>query len=252
MHYGPWTYLKCIGVDLLVKKHILITGASRGLGYALAEKYLENECIVYACMRNVSNSACEKLKDKYKNNLHLITMDVSNTASVKNAAKSIIELTIQIDVVINNAAVHMKDSLNMLEEIDVDSCLEVYNINSLGPMRVAKELLQFLENGSMKVLVNISSEAGSIGDCKREKEFDYCMSKAALNMLSVQLQNYLVHRNIKVLSIHPGWVQTDMGGFNAHFPPSEAASNVVDLIERLYKDLNGPVYVDYSGKVMNY
>lgn len=74
-----------------------------------------------------------------------------------------------------------------------------------------------------KVIVNISSEAGSIGECWRDREFDYCMSKAALNMQSVLLQKYLKSEGIKVLAIHPGWMRTDMGGAEADISPDTSA-----------------------------
>lgn len=235
-----------------MKNSILITGASRGLGYALVEKYLEKGFYVYACMRNIRNVGCEKLQEKYKDSLFLISIDVSNTDSVKKAAAHVKEMTDHLDVIINNAAVHAEDSFNVLEEVEVDHCLEVYNINTVGALRVTKEFLTLLENGNTKVLANISSESGSIGDCRREKEFDYCMSKAALNMQSVQLQNYLKPKDIKVLAIHPGWIKTDMGGPNAHYHASEAATYISDVIDRLHDELDGPVFVDNTGNKLSF
>jgi len=235
-----------------MKNKILITGASRGLGYALVEKYLEKGFCVFACMRNINNAACEKLKEKYKDSLYEIPMDVSNTPSVRSAAIQIKKITDHLDIIINNAAVHSEDSFNVIEEFEVDNCVEVYNINVLGALRVTKEFLQLLENGNMKMLVNISSESGSLSNCQREKEFDYCMSKAALNMQSVQLQNYLKHKDIKVMAIDPGWMKTDMGGPNADLQVFDAATYVADVIDTSHADLNGPVFVDNTGKALSF
>lgn len=74
---------------------------------------------------------------------------------------------------------HAVDSQSVLEEVNVDNCLEVFNINTLGALRVTKAFLSLLEMGAMKELVNILSESGSITDYNRITEFDYALSKAA-------------------------------------------------------------------------
>jgi len=233
-------------------KNVLITGASRGLGFTLAEEYAAKGFFVFACARNIESDRLKSLKEKYNNNISLIPMDVSQTESVEQAAKEVKQTTAYLDIIINNAAVHSEDSGAELELVNLDNCIEVYNINVVGPLRVTKAFVSLLDNGESKVLVNISSESGSISDCRREKEFDYCMSKAALNMESKMLQNYFMRRNIKVLAIHPGWIRTDMGGANADLSPAESAQNIISIIEQNEENLKGPIYIDYTGKPMNY
>ena len=97
-------------------------------------------------------------------------------------------------------------------------------------------------------IINISSESGSISTCQREKEFDYCMSKAALNMGTKLLANYLKKDNILVVSVHPGWMRTDMGGQNAHLDPYETACKLVDLLENI-NDVNSPNFIDNEGNL---
>jgi len=99
------------------------------------------------------------------------------------------------------------------------------------------------------MLVNISSEAGSIGDCWRKKEFGYSMSKAALNMQSVILQNHLKEYGVKVLAIHPGYMKSYMLGeknYDADIEPEAAAENIFKLLEEK-KDINTPIFYDYQG-----
>ena len=235
-----------------MQKNILITGASRGLGLGLVTAYLEKGARVFACARKQNSSYYAELKTRFGDNLQLVEMDVSCSASVNQAAASIREMTGSLDILINNAGIHAEDSFLPIEEVNVDNCIEVYNVNTLGPLRVTKELLPLLEKGNIKVLANISSEAGSITNCRREKEFDYCMSKAALNMQSVILQNYLKAKGIKVLSIHPGWFRSDMGGPNAHLAVSEAAEGVMNAIENFGGSLDNPVYLDSTGKMIAY
>jgi NAD(P)-dependent dehydrogenase (short-subunit alcohol dehydrogenase family) len=233
-------------------KNVLITGASRGLGYSLAEGYAAQGFYVIACARDINSDHLQKFKAKYKDNVRLLNMDVSETDSVDQAAFQTEQTVAGLDILINNAAVHSDDSFAEIEKINVDHCLETFNINAVGALRVTKAFIRLLENGTSKELVNISSEAGSISNCQREKEFDYCMSKAALNMESKLLQNYLKGRNIKVLAIHPGWMRTDMGGPNADLSVNEAAANVIGIIDQYKDTLEGPVYVDYSGKPLNF
>jgi NAD(P)-dependent dehydrogenase (short-subunit alcohol dehydrogenase family) len=99
------------------------------------------------------------------------------------------------------------------------------------------------------LIVNISSEAGGIGTAWRKREFSYCMSKAALNMASQLLQNALKDEQIKVLSVHPGWFSSDMGGSQAPITPSQAAQDVVKIVAKSWP-LDGPVYVDPQGKTL--
>lgn len=235
-----------------MQKSVLVTGASRGLGNGIVVRYLEMGFRVFACARNTNSTKLIELKKKFDDHLQIIEMDISDTGSVVKAAAQVKALTDSLDILINDAGMHMEDSFKVLEEIQVDDCLEVYNVNTLGALRVTKEMLPLLEKGRTKTLVNISSEAGSITNCPRDKEFDYCMSKAALNMQTVILQNYLKSRNIKVLAIHPGWFRSDMGGPNAHLAVSEAAEGVVKIIDQFGSDLHNPVYIDYNGKTIAY
>ena len=235
-----------------MQKKVLITGASRGLGNGLVVKFLENGFHVFACARKENNAMLYEMKKDFGEKLQLIRMDVSDTASVKKASEQVNAMTYSLDIIINNVGMHTDDSNEVLEGINVDNCLESYNVNTLGALRVTKELLPLLEKGNMKMLINISSEAGSITNCYREKEYAYCMSKAALNMQSVILQNYLKNRNIKVLAIHPGWFRSDMGGPNANLAITEAAEGVMNIIGKAEGDRDFPTYIEYTGKAIMY
>lgn len=232
--------------------NVLIAGASRGLGLALVEEYAKKGFFVIACSRKGINENLRSLEEKYEGAICVVTMDVADTESVKRTAAQVGEIVSGIDIIINNAAIHATDSGAVLEKVDIGNCIEVYNVNTLGPLRVAQAFIDLLEKSKLKNLVNISSEAGSIKNCTREKEFDYTMSKAALNMESKLLQNYLKSRDIKVLAIHPGWMRTDMGGSKADYSPEESARFVANQIEKYGDDINGPIYVNCDGNVLEY
>jgi len=233
-------------------KNILITGADKGLGFSLTKLYLEKGYTVFSGLLNSLSDSMLELKNSYGERLNTISLDVSSDASVANSLKELSRLTDSLDILINNAGVHFEKSFAVLEDVDFQAALDTHNINTLGPLRVTKAYIPLVRNGQDKVIVNISSEAGSIGECWREKEFDYCMSKAALNMQSVLLQKYLKGDGIKVLAVHPGWMQTDMGGAEADISSDTSALGIYELVNKYKGELDSPIYMDYSGRLFKW
>lgn len=228
-------------------KTILITGAARGLGYSLTKVYLNKGHQVIAGVRDIKSPKILALAEEFKNNLMIIALDVDDTNSVVAAAQVVQGKVKQVDCIINNAAIHNPTSFMVLEDTDLDECMSVYSVNSIGPLRVVKGFLNLLKAGNNPTVFNVSSESGSISVAQREKEFGYCMSKAALNMGTKLLGNYLLKDHIQVIAIHPGWIRTDMGGQNAHFSPDEIAEKLVDLFEVECLKEEGPRFIDYEG-----
>ncbi|TDQ37208.1 SDR family oxidoreductase [Aureibacillus halotolerans] len=229
-------------------QHVVITGANRGLGLEFVRYYLAKGATVYACARSESDALLQLASPQ----LHVISLDVANDASVEKAFEEIAKLTSSLDIVINNAAARFPETVNSLEDVDFDVVQKAYNINSIGPLRVAKASVPLLEKGNTKVLTNISSEAGSIGTSGRGTEFDYCMSKAALNMQSVLLQNAVRGQGIRVLAIDPGWMHTDMGGAKAPKSPVDTAEKIGQIIEQRKGTTDEPLFVNTSGEQYPY
>jgi NAD(P)-dependent dehydrogenase (short-subunit alcohol dehydrogenase family) len=228
---------------------VLITGASKGLGYSLTELYLSKGHLVIATYRkNLEN--LEKIKEN--KNLLLYKMDVSDEESVKTAYEYIGNKVKYIDILINNAAIYIEDKSKTIENIDIENVIQTLNVNSIGPLRVLKYFYPLVEKGFKKLIINISSEAGSISNCWRDREYGYCMSKSALNMLSAILQNYSKNKGIKVLSIHPGWMRTDMGGPNADISPEESAEGIFNLSLKEWDVNDKNIYMDYKGNIMTW
>jgi NAD(P)-dependent dehydrogenase (short-subunit alcohol dehydrogenase family) len=229
---------------------ILITGANRGLGLALTEKLLAGGHHLYTINRRDSDDLLQ-LQEKYPENLQRYSGDVSDESSIRQALDAIASQVGALDIVLNNAAVHLDPSRLLLEQVDFSAYLPAYQVNAVGPLMVVKYALPLLRKGQKKLIVNVSSEAGSIGACWRKSEYSYCMSKAALNMASRILQNALKEEGIKVLALHPGWFSSDMGGAAAPITPSDAAEEIVKLV-LTPPGLDGPIFVAPNGEAMEW
>ena len=166
----------------------------------------------------------------------------------QEAAREAKNITDEIELVINNAGIHSASSFEELEKTDLDDCDAVYDVNAVGPLRVVKAFLPLLQKNGRGLIANISSESGSIGEARREKEFDYGMSKAALNMATKLLDNYLNTRGIRVIAVHPGWMRTDMGGQDAELDPFETAVRLAELFERFDRRDRSLIFMDNEGR----
>lgn len=233
-----------------MNKNVLVTGADKGLGLALIEKYLTEGDNVFACLYEEPDKEIKNLQKTYGKRLIIIKMDVGDDWSVETAKQELKDQS--LDILINNAGIHPEESYSPLEQFDFNVALQTFNINSLGPLRVIKAFLPNVEKGTTKTIVNISSEAGSISNNFRDREFDYCMSKTSVNMASVILQKYIRPKGIKVLAIHPGWMKTDMGGPKADIDAVTAADCIVALIDKYKSDIDGPLYIDYKGNELSW
>ena len=235
-------------MDEKMRQAVVVTGADMGLGLSLVKRFLQAGYRVFAGVYR-SAGDLNALVEEYGDALRLVPLDVADMDSVREAARQVAEGIDHLDLVINNAGIHLKDSPQALEQLDFSNgqFQQTMEVNTFGPLRVVQQFLPLLEGGERKLIINISSEAGSIADCWRESQFAYCMSKAALNMQSKILQNYLKPRGYKVLAIHPGWMRTYMGGPDAALNPDEPADGIFQLAARAWT-AEDVIYMDYLGK----
>jgi NAD(P)-dependent dehydrogenase (short-subunit alcohol dehydrogenase family) len=207
----------------LVKQRILVTGADRGVGLALVEAWAARGAEVYGGLleeRPWPAGLAEPVR-----------LDVTDAGSVARAAAFVEG---PLDIVINNAGI-LGDIEHELDEADFDGMARVYDVNTLGSLRVTGAFLTHLLAGPTKLVVNISSEAGSIGQCSRTSWHGYAMAKAALNMQSALVHNWLRPHGGRVLVLHPGHVRTFMRGTEdttGVLSPDEAARRILVNIDR--------------------
>lgn len=234
---------------------IFITGTNRGLGYEFTKQYLEEgHTILAACRNPVNATALQKLNNRYPDQLHLIPLDLSKRETIKAAGHTAANLVSKIDLLINNAGMgtrgideSRKEALTQLDHLDDEILLEMIRANAVGPMILIGELHELIRKGHQPKIINISSEAGSIGLREKGSSYGYSGSKCLMNMFTRLTALDLTAENIIVAALSPGWVQTDMGGPQATFTPEESVAHLTDLIGRLGKVQSGRFF-DLRGK----
>jgi NAD(P)-dependent dehydrogenase (short-subunit alcohol dehydrogenase family) len=236
-------------------KSVLITGSSRGLGRCLVDKFLAEGWRVFAGQRHAPRQAPlpgalsppELSPPELSAALSVIDLDVEDVASVAAAARAVSESTHGLDVLINNAAVNPQPEYEApIGRLDFAAISRTYDVNAIGPLRVIQSFLPLLERGTRKLIVNVSSEAGSLQHSWRDRSYGYCMSKAALNMQTSILDRALKPRGFNAIAIHPGWMRTQMGGMNAELDPVDSARGMFDVISGA--GASTPRFVQHDGK----
>ncbi len=223
-----------------MNKIALITGANRGLGYEAARQLGQCGYHIILGVRTLSKgmAAAAQLK-KEGINVIAIQLDVTNEASLKKAAEQIAQSYDHLDVLINNAGIGRNEDVQ--PSVTPQSIWqEVFTTNFFGLVACTQAFLPLLKKSPAGRIVNVSSIMGSISLAADEKNYEfskwvgvgagaYSASKAAVNMFTVHLARELKDTSVKVNTVHPGWVKTDMGGQEAPMEIPEGAKTLVDL-----------------------
>lgn len=203
----------------------LVTGCNRGIGLEMCRQLAERGEDVTGVCRSTNNELSAL-------NIRVIDdIDVADGSAVGRLAN---ELKGQpLDVLINNAGILLSDTL---ETIDFDQMQEQYRVNTLGPLRITKALLNNLHKGSKVAIV--SSRVGSIEDNGSGNNYGYRASKTAVNMVGTNLKHDLASKGIAVALLHPGLVATDMTGGNG-VSVEQSAAGLIDRIDELTMETSG-------------
>ena len=225
---------------------ILITGTNRGIGLEFVKHYLKNNEKVIATCRN-RNSAKDLLEIKNTtSNLSLLELDVSKPNSIDEFTSKIADQP--IDTLINNAGIFGPRNIEFVN-FDSKEWLDVFNINTIAPLIITQKILKNLRLGKDKKLVFISSKVGSIEDNTEGGMYIYRTSKTALNQVIKSLSIDLKEENFIVVALHPGWVQTDMGGPNALIDTKTSVKGMTEAIDNLTSKNSGKFY-NYDGSAI--
>jgi len=204
-------------------KNIFITGGNRGIGKGLVEIFCENYKVFFSAREeSKAKSVIESIKNE---NISYVIMDVADEQSVLKGIESLKEKTDSIDILINNAGILIPGLKHKIDAIKTDdeSILKTFNINTVGVLRVCKAVLPIMPVSSR--IINISSGMGQM-EGMATGSIAYRLSKSALNALTIVLSQELSDKDIKVNAICPGWVQTDMGGYDANLTVKESVESI--------------------------
>src|SRR5262245_23136353 len=223
---------------------MLVTGANRGIGLELARQYLDAGWSVIATAREPQTAAELQALGAGKP-LLVETLDVTDGKSVAALAERLKDRP--IDLLINNAGVASIG--NRIGDVKPDEFAHVLAVNTIGPLRVTQALLKNLRAGKGKTVVSITSVLGSIEANGGGGFYGYRESKAALNMLTRTLAAELRRDGFICIVMHPGWVQTDMGGANAELTPEQSVTGMRGVIAKLKPEDSGKFW-SHDGKTL--
>ena len=204
-------------------KNIFITGGNRGIGKGLVEIFSENNKVFFSARdKQKAKSVTESIGNE---NIDYVIMDVADERNVLNGIESLREKTDSIDILINNAGILIPGLKHKIDAVETDdeSILKTFNINTVGVLRVCKAVLPLMRPTSR--IINISSGMGQM-EGMSTGSVAYRLSKSALNALTIVLSQELSSKDIKVNAICPGWVQTDMGGYEATLTVKESVESI--------------------------
>ncbi len=217
---------------------LLITGANRGIGLALLRGFAADGWRIHACCRQPDKA--KELK-AVEGDIRLHRVDVTDGLRVAGLARGLADEA--IDLLINNAGIF--GPRTGFAQTDYDDWLKVLSVNTLAPLRLVERFVEHVGRSERKLVVNVSSRMGSISQ-NSGGAYIYRSSKAALNAVTKGLSADLAARGITVVAVHPGWVQTDMGGAGADIPAETSAAGLRQVIEGLSAKQSGR-FLNYDG-----
>lgn len=230
-----------------MSKTIVVTGANRGIGLEFVKQLLNQNHHVIACCRQPEN-ATELLKLKQTHDqLEVMPLDVTKLDSINNLAKSLKD--VPIDWLINNAGISGKPGVT-LGNIETENFLNVFHTNCVGPIQLADALLDNIKSSHDKLVITITSRMGSIADNDSGRSYAYRCSKAAVNMGMRSFALDVEKLGVKCMLLHPGWVQTDMGGAQAQVTCEQSVKGMLDVINKQGNTAHAEVLWRYDNETI--
>lgn len=224
-------------------KYAVVSGADGGIGAALVEVLLERGATVYAGSRRAQpSSALQRLQRQHGKALRILALDVTRPESVASFRRRV--QAPRVDLLLNAAGVNLDGRARLLDAPG-RRLEDTLAVNLVGAVRLTQALGSLLRNCGSPVVANVSSVMGSIADNRIGGSPSYRISKAALNMFTKELA--VEEPALVALALHPGWVQTTMGGENADVAPRVAAEGLLAVVARASQQDSG-AFFRYSGE----
>ena len=227
-------------------RRVLITGANRGLGLALVRQCMERGDLVLAACRQPEKAVeLNELGAIAGNQLAILELELSDPDGIAQAGKIAASKTVALDLLINNAGIYAVGE--NIRTIDLEKMEHFNRVNALGAVLLVQACLDLLKAGEAPVIVNVSSESGSISALDSFRCYYYFGSKALMNMYTRLMAFDPQMTGIRVVAMHPGWVRTDMGGSEAALSPDDSACCILKIAAELNQQNSGKFYT-YQGK----
>lgn len=225
-------------------QHILIAGASRGIGLGLVKAFLAKGDRVHAIVRSADNPSLNELATLHPGQLKVQACDLASTGAAVEITDALAGTC--LDLAIFNAGISGPEHQDE-RQVVADELAELFLINAIAPLRLAKALAPSLSpNG---VLAFMSSQMGSVELARSASMPLYGASKAALNSLLQSWAHSAEPPQATLLALHPGWVKTDMGGESAPLSVEDSAAGLVSTIVA-HQGAGGCHFVDYQGATL--
>lgn len=221
---------------------VLITGANRGIGLALVSRYLAAGNHVVATCREPDLAVDLKNLQEQSAKLEVLPLETTSEAQTRQLVSRLSGR--RIDVLINNAGV-MGGDQQELQNMDYAAWLDAFAVNTMAPFRLSVALLDNLLAAERPRIITVSSQMGALAR-QSKGALIYRSSKAAVNKTMQVLALELEAQGIIVCPVHPGWVQTDMGGAQADITPAQSADGLYQLIDQLDASKSGRFW-SYDG-----
>ena len=234
-------------------KHVVVTGASSGIGLEFVQQFLDSGARVIAGSRSAPRS--EELADlasTHGDRLVIRAIDVGDAGSRSDFADVVRERFESLDVLVNAAGIIAGDeeTISVFGALDQDELARTFLINSIAPLMMTELVYPLLVEGDRPIVVNISSLNGSIALWDRRGKYSYCASKAALNMITKTLSIELRDAGVRVIAFHPGWVKTWMTRHEpAPMEPADSVEGMMRLIETLTPEASGS-FLAWNGEAV--
>ncbi|WP_119632854.1 SDR family oxidoreductase [Methylocaldum marinum] len=208
---------------------VLITGSNRGLGLEWARQCAgAGWRVIATCRYPEEADDLAKLADQFRS-VRLHRLDVTNAGQIVALAEELRETP--IDILLNNAGVYPEKFLPLNAPLNFEDWAYTFQVNAMAPLRMAKAFVELLASSDKRLVVAISSHMGSIAEIDGPGSYFYRSSKAALNAVMKGLSLEFKPLNIGVLLLHPGWVQTRMGGPGAPLSPEQSVQGMRRLVD---------------------
>ncbi|NIK80003.1 NAD(P)-dependent dehydrogenase (short-subunit alcohol dehydrogenase family) [Paenibacillus castaneae] len=229
---------------------VLITGASRGLGYELLKVYAARNNMTFPLVR--SEQSAQTLSAEFTNCFPIVA-DLTDDDAINQITSVLNSYAGNIDILINNAGISGNEHL--IENVRTEEVNHLFNIHCLGPIRTVKACLPFMRSSENPRIINVSSRLGSLQKMSsgeflnRNFSYSYRMAKAAQNMFTICLSQEMQETGISVCAIHPGQLLTRGRSTDANTDPETAALNIYEWSKEINITSTGQYVQPFVGEL---